>query len=442
MAKQMASVLEYSPLVAALDLAMVHGGALLALAVAGGHGARLYLHLLPLLSVVAIVCYALCGLYRSWSRRRLLELMQTLVLSEALYATAWMALCGWEPGWMQGRVVMALAVLLQLALLGVLRTLLRAVVRSARNLEQGLIVAEDAQRLAELCARLGESAVSWLQVSGTQTPAEFLAADDGHIDQGAVLIDQEIFDKLPLLQKATRLGKSVFVIPGIYELWMAGARPALNDDLLMLRLSPPYLRPAPRAVKRLVDVAGALLTLALASPLMLLAFLLVRLTSAGPALYRQTRVGANGVEYELLKFRSMRMDAECQTGPVQASRDDPRLTAIGRLLRATRIDELPQLFNVLAGSMSLIGPRPERPHFVQQLRQQLPGYDLRLAVKPGITGLAQVNGSYWTRPELKLRLDLMYIYNHSLTLDVKILLRTLLIVLEPGRAVGGLRQTR
>lgn len=442
MAKQMASVLEYSPLVAALDLAMVHGGAALALAIAGVHGVRLYLHLLPLLSVVAIVCYALCGLYRSWSRRRLLELMQTLVLAEALYATAWMALCGWKPGWMQGRAVMALAVALQLALLGVLRTLLRAVVRAARNLEDGLIVAEDAQRSAELCVRLGESAVNWLQVSGTLTPSEFLSADDGHIGQGAVLIDQEIFDKLPLLQKASRLGKSVFVIPGIYELWMAGARPALNDDLLMLRLSPPYLRPAPRAVKRLVDVAGAMLTLALASPLMALVFLLVRLTSPGPALYRQMRVGANGVEYQLLKFRSMRADAESHTGPVLASRDDPRLTAVGRLLRATRLDELPQLFNVLAGSMSLIGPRPERPHFVRQLRKQLPGYDLRLAVKPGITGLAQVNGSYWTRPELKLRLDLMYIYNYSLALDVKILLRTLLIVLDPGRAVGSLRQTR
>ncbi|WP_420238009.1 sugar transferase [Telmatobacter bradus] len=442
MAKQMASVLEYSPLVAVLDLTMVHGGAFLALAATGGQGVRLYLHLLPLLSVTAMVCYSRCGFYRSWSRRRLLELMQTLVLAQALYATVWMALCGWEPGWLPGRSVLALSVVLQLALLGVLRTLLRAAARASGNLENGLIVAGDADRAAELCARLGESAVSWLQVAGSMTPAEFLAADDDRLVEGAVLVDQAIFDKLPLVRKAARLGKSVFVIPGVYELWMAGARPALNEDLLMLRLSPPYLHPAPRAVKRLLDVAGAMLILVLAAPLMLLVFVLIRLTSRGPALYRQTRVGANGAEYELLKFRTMQLGAELRTGPVMACRDDPRLTTVGSLLRAMRIDELPQLCNVITGSMSLIGPRPERPHFVAQLREQLPGYDLRLAVKPGITGLAQVNGSYWTRPEQKLRLDLMYIYNYSLMLDVKILLRTLLIVLEPGRAVGGLRQTR
>jgi lipopolysaccharide/colanic/teichoic acid biosynthesis glycosyltransferase len=147
-------------------------------------------------------------------------------------------------------------------------------------------------------------------------------------------------------------------------------------------------------------------------------------------------VGADGKEYALYKFRTMVADAEQHTGPVLAASRDPRITEIGRFLRATRIDELPQLFNVLIGNMSLIGPRPERPHFVRILREQLPGYEFRLAVKPGITGLAQIYGRYSTTPELKLRFDLMYIYNYSLVMDIEILFKTLSIVFQPSHAEG------
>jgi lipopolysaccharide/colanic/teichoic acid biosynthesis glycosyltransferase len=169
---------------------------------------------------------------------------------------------------------------------------------------------------------------------------------------------------------------------------------------------------------------------------MLLAALLIRLTSTGPALYSQTRVGAGGREFPLWKLRTMIAGAEARTGPVMATVGDPRITAIGRILRATRPDELPQLFNVLLGQMSLIGPRPERPHFVRIYRARLPGYDLRLAVKPGITGLAQTFCRYSTTPALKLRFDLRYIDNYSLLLEARIVFRTILTVLRPSRAEG------
>jgi lipopolysaccharide/colanic/teichoic acid biosynthesis glycosyltransferase len=132
----------------------------------------------------------------------------------------------------------------------------------------------------------------------------------------------------------------------------------------------------------------------------------------------------------------MILNAEQETGPVMAASRDPRVTGIGRYLRALRMDELPQLINVLMGDMSLVGPRPERPHFVGIFRDALPGYELRLAVKPGITGLAQIDGRYSTTPERKLRFDLMYIYNYSLALDVQILARTILTVLQPSHAEG------
>ena len=184
----------------------------------------------------------------------------------------------------------------------------------------------------------------------------------------------------------------------------------------------------------MLDVAGALCLLVLSAPVMIVAAALIRLTSRGPAIYSQTRVGQQGREFALLKLRTMVAGAERRTGPVMAARGDSRITAVGRYLRPFHLDELPQLFNVLAGQMSLIGPRPERPHFVRIFRRRVPGYDLRLAVKPGITGLAQVRGSYSTMPERKLRFDLAYIGNYSLGLDVEIFLRTIPTVVRPGRA--------
>jgi exopolysaccharide biosynthesis polyprenyl glycosylphosphotransferase len=208
------------------------------------------------------------------------------------------------------------------------------------------------------------------------------------------------------------------------------------DDVLMLRMSQPYLKPAQRSIKRLLDVVGSLCLLALAAPVMIVSAILVRRSSPGPALFRQIRVGADGKEYTLYKFRTMIANAEQKTGPVLATPNDPRITGIGRFLRATHIDELPQLINVIMGDMSLVGPRPERPYFVGIFREQLQGYEFRQAVKPGITGLAQIHGRYSSSAERKLRFDLMYIYNYSLALDVQILARTVLTVLLPIHAEG------
>jgi len=198
----------------------------------------------------------------------------------------------------------------------------------------------------------------------------------------------------------------------------------------------PYRQP----LKRAVDVTAALGLLAVSAPIMLAAAALIRLTSAGPAVIRQTRVGAGGTEFSLFKLRTMINDAERYTGPVMAVHGDRRITAVGRVLRALRIDELPQLFNVLLGEMSLVGPRPERPYFVEIYRRRIPGYDLRHRVRPGITGLAQIYGHYSSMAEHKLRYDLAYIQNCSLALDAEILCKTILIVLQPSRSEG-LRRT-
>jgi lipopolysaccharide/colanic/teichoic acid biosynthesis glycosyltransferase len=215
-----------------------------------------------------------------------------------------------------------------------------------------------------------------------------------------------------------------------------GAGDSVAGDLAPLRRAHHPLTLAERVLKRAFDVSGALCLLVLTAPMMLLAALLIRLTSRGPALFSQIRVGAHGREFAIFKLRTMVADAEAHTGPVMAAARDPRITKIGRILRATRLDELPQLCNVLRGEMSLIGPRPERPFFVRIFCQHLRGYGLRFAVKPGITGLAQTECRYSTAPALKLRCDLRYIDNYSLLLDAQIVLRTILTVLKPSCAEG------
>ncbi len=184
-----------------------------------------------------------------------------------------------------------------------------------------------------------------------------------------------------------------------------------------------------RGIKRVIDVAGSIVMLAVALPLMIVAAAAIALMSPGPLLYRQKRVGINGRVFTIYKFRSMRIDAEADTGAVWASPGrDPRVTFVGGLLRRSRIDELPQLWNVIRGDMSLVGPRPERPEFVGVLNEQIPFYSLRHAVRPGLTGWAQVRYPYGATVAdalEKLQYELYYIKNRSIPLDLYIIFETL-----------------
>jgi len=187
------------------------------------------------------------------------------------------------------------------------------------------------------------------------------------------------------------------------------------------------------SLKRAGEAVAAAILLLVTAPLAALTALCVRLSSPGPVLYRQTRVGLGGKDFELLKWRTMRADAEKTSGPVWATSDnDPRTTTLGRLMRKTRLDEVPQLWNVLRGDMSFVGPRPERPHFVEKLREVIPYYDERHSVRPGITGWAQVKfpyGSTLEDAEEKLEFDLYYVKHMSLWLDLAIVLETFKVML-------------
>jgi len=225
----------------------------------------------------------------------------------------------------------------------------------------------------------------------------------------------------------------IFISPKLYSLVYKYFLVQKIPDSPFLKIIFHPLSNWDRFLKRVMDITIVAISLVLLAPILLLISLFIKIDSSGPVFYKQRRLGFRGKEFTLYKFRSMISDAEKDTGPVWASKNDERITRVGRILRPFRLDELPQLFNVLKGDMSFVGPRPERPAFVEELKKSIPLYTLRLNVHPGITGLAQVKHTYDTSIEdvkKKLSYDLQYINNMSLKLDLKIFLKTILTVLK------------
>ena len=180
--------------------------------------------------------------------------------------------------------------------------------------------------------------------------------------------------------------------------------------------------------QRVLDIVLSVIGILIGIPLMIVFGILIKVEDNGPITYKQERLGKGGKKFYIYKLRSMRTDAE-KFGAQWAEKDDPRITKVGKFIRKTRIDEIPQLFNILKGDMSIIGPRPERPSFTEEFNKEIPGFINRLAVKPGLTGWAQVNGGYEITPEEKLKEDIFYIKNRSILLDLKILFTTVQVVL-------------
>ncbi len=263
----------------------------------------------------------------------------------------------------------------------------------------------------------------------------------GPIERLAEIVESERVDEVILTPEGPswrdRLSERIpegwradlLVWPSPFETMIGRLRFRIVGDLPLLEARREPLRPIGAFFKRAFDILASAAALLVLTPVIAIAALLVAGTSVGGVLYRQTRVGKDGRHFELWKLRTMRSGAEVDTGAVLASHGDPRMTTIGRFFRAARIDEIPQLGNVFVGDMSLVGPRPERPEFTREFAHSVPGWALRQAVRPGLTGLAQVSGEYSTEPEIKLRYDLAYLNNWSFGLDLSILLRTLRVIL-------------
>jgi exopolysaccharide biosynthesis polyprenyl glycosylphosphotransferase len=221
----------------------------------------------------------------------------------------------------------------------------------------------------------------------------------------------------------------IYVIPHLFEISLLNSRLTQFSDIPAFMIGALDLSIEQKFFKRIFDIVVSVMAIIILLPLMIVIAAAIRLTSKGAAIYSQERVTKNNKVFKVYKFRTMIDGAEEKTGPVLSDTSDPRITTVGRFLRKTRLDELPQFFNVLKGDMSIVGPRPERPYFVEQFSKDMPEYNQRYVVRAGITGYAQIFGNYDTSPEDKLRYDLMYVKEYSLILDIKLILQTLKVVL-------------
>jgi len=410
-----------------------------------------YAMLVPLVALVFPSAFAVQGLYRVRTARGRAEeavavaigsIVATIILSGVLL---WV-----RPAQSHivpySRATLALFLVCAIVFTVLGRWLVRAVVlkrhRAGKDLDRVLIAGN-----GELAREVYERMLAHRDHLGFHVAGYLRNGDDGEIpnlpclgaiaDAEQIVRDQRIdhvFVALPhasseammaLLDRLVRSCLSIHVVPDLLQFMVLRSRVEDLDGLPTINLSETPLEGWSRFVKRAFDLVVASVALLVFSPIMLIVAIAIWLEDRGPVFYRQKRMGLDGKPFEIVKFRSMRVGAESATGAVWAEKDDPRRTRVGRFIRAWSLDELPQLFNVLVGDMSVIGPRPERPEFVEQFRAEFPHYMLRHKVRAGMTGWAQVHG--WrgnTSIRMRIEHDLYYIENWSLLLDLKILFMT------------------
>jgi exopolysaccharide biosynthesis polyprenyl glycosylphosphotransferase len=227
-----------------------------------------------------------------------------------------------------------------------------------------------------------------------------------------------------------------YVAPKLTDIIVRGATSINLFDTPLLLVKGNGLTPIQRIIKRLMDLIICLPVAIIAAPFMVLTAIAIKLEDGGPIFFKQRRATLGGKEFDILKFRSMIVDAEKEGFSIPATGKDPRITKVGNIIRATRIDELPQLLNIIKGDMSIVGPRPERVEHMEAYGKEVPEFDFRLKVKGGLTGYAQIYGKYNTSPYDKLRMDLMYVENYSFFNDIKLILMTLRILMKKESTEG------
>lgn len=437
------AVLVCVPVLALMDVLLVNAGLSLAFCVRFGFdlpsksaNLQAFRLALPLISFATVLILYLSDLYANWLRRTRMQLVSSIIAATFLLWVSTMALSFWVRGFAFPRSVLLIAIPIHILLLSAHRNFIWQSYRTQVGRLRLLIVSDDLEACRALASRFRDHGSAWYQTIECVTSADVKEIEQHLSKCDAVAIQTSVAHEADIIANCTKAGKEILVIPDVLDIVVLGAQPQQLDDLLILSIRPPTLSSTQVLLKRVMDVAGAAVALILLSPVLIALFILIPMNSAGRAIFTQERVGRRGTPYRLLKFRTMVDDAERVSGPILASESDPRITPLGRFLRASRLDEVPQLLNVLKGDMSLVGPRPERPFFVEQFENRIPHYALRTALKPGVTGLAQVMGKYSTSAEDKLRFDLMYLHNYSLLQDTKILFQTLQVILQPEQAKG------
>jgi exopolysaccharide biosynthesis polyprenyl glycosylphosphotransferase len=420
--------------------------------VKGMQDIEVYLSILPIITVVFPLAFAVQGLYRIRPTRSKAEEWMSVAIGSVVATVVLSGVLLWirppkRPDVLYSRatlgIFMLCAILFVIFGRGIVRYAVERRHRSGKNLDRVLVAGngELARAVVERMRshdELGFRIVGYLRNGGEDLLDDLECF--GSLDNAESVIEQQsidhVFVALPhassqtmtsLLDRLVRCMVSIHVVPDLLQFMVLRSRVEDIDGLPTINLSETPLEGWSRFVKRGFDLIVAAAALVVFSPLMLLIAFAIWLEDRGPVFYRQVRMGLDGKPFDIVKFRSMKVGAEDESGAKWAEPADPRRTRVGRWIRPWSLDEFPQLFNVLRGDMSVVGPRPERPQFVQQFRAEFPHYMLRHKVRAGMTGWAQVHG--WrgnTSVRMRIEHDLYYIENWSLLLDLKILFMTVI----------------
>jgi len=392
--------------------------------------------LFPLILVLTELLLNANGLY-SIAYKRFAEILLGMMATNACALILVVFLSFFVPQFIYSRVLLFLAFAVQFIFLSVWRYVFWRMERRIHAMRDVLLVGSEDECI-HVYKRLCRQPQLNMKLKYVCTDMQNSAWEESAKEVDVIIVcpGMRHRHKVGIIRFCHEHGKRPLLIPNAFEIFCSGAELDKIDDIPVFR--PQSLQPSleVRTLKRCMDIIVALIGFLCALPFMILTACVIKIADPGPVFYSQIRVGRYGREFLVYKFRTMRVDAEKYSGPMLAQDGDPRITKLGRFLRAVRLDELPQIWNVLVGDMSIVGPRPERPFFVKQFIEKMPEYAYRHNVKPGITGMAQVYGKYNTTAFDKLVYDLMYIQRCNILMDLTIMIQTVRVLLTKSATDG------
>lgn len=390
-------------------------------------------------TIVPIIIFAALFLYLTGSysvtSKRSIELILTgafaVLLSDLsalliirVYSFIWFTT--WE---------FVLTMLMQIAALGIWIVISRAIFKAFKKPQKAVIVCYDIENIDSYIKK----------IQGYPEKYEItniVSYDDANLyysicqSEAVFMLDLSSKKREKVAQYCLALNKNIYILPGLYEISVQKCGLEQIDDIPFFFCKPMTLTLEEKMIKRLFDILASAVAIVLSAPIMLVIAILIKRDDGGPIFYKQQRITENYRPFNVIKFRTMVPNAEEISGATLSTKEDPRITKIGKKLRAMRFDELPQLFNIFIGDMSFVGPRPERDIFIQEYVKEVPEFVYRLNVKAGLTGLAQVRGKYNTTPQDKLKMDLLYINDFSFINDIKICLLTIKVLFSKESTEG------
>jgi len=399
-----------------------------------------FFNVIPYISIAVLVVFFLNNVF-SMFKKSLVEIIFTILSSVMVVNFVTIGIVFFAREFTFPRSVFIISFIIQIILLLIFKMLVLKALKYFYKKENILVVGlkKDAEKIAKklVLDKQNLDRVKYVcNIADSELHEMVDEADKIYVGSS---VDSEMKSKL--VSYCIGGDKTVYIVPELFEIALVSSKIVQLDDTPIFKIENLSLSIEKLAIKRIFDILASLIGIVILSPVMLIVAISIKLYDKGPILFVQERITMGNKEFDLYKFRTMIIDAEKHTGPTLAKEKDSRITPLGKILRRTRLDEIPQLFNVLKGEMSIVGPRPERKYFIDRFAMGNPDFRYRTVVKAGVTGLAQILGKYTTTPEDKLRFDLLYIKKCSLLSDISIILKTIRVVFTKSSSEGVKKET-